>query len=136
VASLTGESLPIESQSNVETARRTVRRLADEAGLSEREIEEAVIVVSELATNLLRHAASGVITVSAIREERRNGLFVESHDRGPGIPDVDLAMRDGYSSAGGIGGGLGAVQRLSDTCSISSGPDGTRITVRKWHKNN
>jgi serine/threonine-protein kinase RsbT len=117
----------------VETARRGIRAFCLAQGLSRHRAEELVIVVSELATNLVRYAAGGgQITWQRVDFERRPAIEVECTDNGPGIADLEKALREGFSSGGGLGGGLSAVQRLVDDFQIESSPDATTILVRKY----
>jgi anti-sigma regulatory factor (Ser/Thr protein kinase) len=120
--------LTVEATRDVETARRLAREVAVEQGLDRVAAEEVVLVVSELATNLVRYARGGELLVRALQPV---GVEVLSRDRGPGIADLEVAQRDGHSTGGGLGLGLGAVGRLMDSCEIESGPDGTRVTARK-----
>jgi serine/threonine-protein kinase RsbT len=95
-----------------------------------------VLAVSELATNLLRYARTGHIMIETlVADTGQSGLRVESSDRGPGITDVDRALQDGFSTGGGLGGGLPAVRRLMDDVMIESNPVGTRIVAWKWLPN-
>lgn len=95
--------------------------------------EEIALVVSELATNLLRHASGGSIGFSAIQDAARTGIRIESADAGPGIQDIEQAMTDGYSTAGGLGLGLGTINRLMDELDIHSGPrDGVHVVCQRW----
>jgi len=91
-----------------------------------------VLAVSELATNLQRYASEGRIVLTPVSIGERSGLQIQSHDHGPGITDLKLAMQDGYSTGGGLGSGLPAVQRLMDEFEIDSGPEGTTVTAHKW----
>lgn len=92
--------------------------------------------VSELAGNLFFHATDGgIITIDLIQSDSAIGLEVIAEDQGPGITNIELAMTDGFSTNGGLGGGLPGVRRLMDQFQINSSPDqGTRIIARKWKK--
>jgi serine/threonine-protein kinase RsbT len=92
------------------------------------------LTVSELATNLLRYAVQGEV-VLAPAAATGYGLRIESRDAGPGIADLDAALRDGASTAGGLGSGLAGVRRLMDEMTITTAPQGTRIVVHKWLTN-
>ncbi|HEX5416649.1 MAG TPA: ATP-binding protein [Chloroflexota bacterium] len=126
------QSLAIETQSDVEQARRIARAAARAVGFSALVTEEIVLAVSELATNLVRYAHHGKMTFVPLGQPR--GIRVESVDHGPGIPDLQLAMRDGYSTSGGLGGGLPSVKRLMDEFQMTSTPKGTTIVAGKWLK--
>ncbi len=89
--------------------------------------------MTELATNLIKHARGGTLTLTPLSGGGRVGLEIESLDDGPGIADVEQALADRFSTAGSRGTGLGAVNRLMDELDIASRPgDGTRIVCRKW----
>jgi len=114
-------------------AQKTARKLVKSLGFREAEGEEIVIATSELASNLIRHAGSGSLTFKPLQIDGQAGLEIESQDQGPGIIDVDQSMTDGYSTAGGLGLGLGTVNRLMDELEINSTPErGTRIACRRW----
>jgi serine/threonine-protein kinase RsbT len=89
------------------------------------------LVASELATNLLRHTPHGGEISLARLEGTASALVLKSEDHGPGIADVAAALRDGFSTAHGLGGGLPTVRRFSDELEIETTPDGTSITVRR-----
>ncbi len=119
----------------VEEARRTARQTAIVVGFDEKVTEEIVIVASELASNLIVHARDGMLVFTKIRERGLDGVQIESHDMGPGIADVNQALGDGFSSAGGLGYGLGTINRFMDELEINSrrGPEaGTHIICKRW----
>lgn len=117
---------------DVERIRRETRRLAALLGFSAAEAEAIVLAVSELATNLIRYASGGEILVLPIVRDSGPGIVIRSCDRGPGIADVAAALRDGYSTGGGLGSGLPSVRRLMDDFTLSTSAAGTRIEARKW----
>lgn len=122
----------LSSRSDVEELRRRVRSASREIGLPKREAEAVVIAASELATNLVRYAQNGRITIGLTASDRRVGLVIESEDLGPGIPDIALALTDGFSTGGGMGSGLPGVKRLMDEFCIESSPAGTHVRTCKW----
>lgn len=125
--------IAIGGDDDVARARRAARRLAQAAGLLPAEAECVVLAASELATNLARYAVAGTLRISlAQRDDGRAGVEVVSEDAGPGIADIALALQDGYSTGGGLGGGLPGVKRLMDTMELTTSPQGTRIVTRKW----
>lgn len=94
---------------------------------------ELVLVVSELATNLLRHTGGGTLTLETEGEAKgQTGMRIESRDTGPGLEDVERALREGFSTAGGLGQGLPMVKRLTDSMEIVTSPEGTTIVGVKW----
>jgi serine/threonine-protein kinase RsbT len=122
----------VSSQVDVERVRRAARPIAAHLGFGREDAEAIALAVSELATNLVRYAPGGEILVSIFSEEAGTGLAIRSRDDGPGIADVELALRDGYSTGGGLGSGLPAVRRLMDDVVITTSPSGTLIEARKW----
>lgn len=112
-------------------ARRIATGLADRLGFADNRIAEVSIVVTELATNLDRHAEQGTLVIRSIRGTTQAAVEVVAADRGPGIADLASAFEDGRSSAGTLGVGLGAVYRLSDAMTAFSEPGrGTVVTAR------
>ncbi len=122
----------IAGPADVEHVRREARRIARSLGWGRDDVELIVLVVSELATNLLRHARDGQLTVGTVSTANRAGIEIVSQDTGLGIDDINRALKDGFSTRGGFGSGLPAVRRLVDDLDIKSGPNGTRIVARKW----
>jgi len=112
---------------DVERMRREARTLAAAAGCDHRDAETVALAVSELAANLMHHAPGGEIVVSVTAEADGVAIAVESRDAGPGIANVELALRDGFSTRGGLGSGLPAVRRLLADFTIATGPGGTTI---------
>jgi anti-sigma regulatory factor (Ser/Thr protein kinase) len=122
--------LRVGDPSGVAPARRAVEQLADALGLDERRRGEAAIVVTELATNLVRHAGDGELILRATPGNRIS-IDAIAWDDGPGIPNPARARGDGFSTAGGSGTGLGAVDRLSSTLDLqAANGQGTVIVAR------
>ncbi len=111
-------------------ARRVAVRLAEAIGLDERARGEVAIVATELATNLARYARGGALLIQALDLPAGPTLEMLSIDAGPGMPDVSACLRDGYSTGGTPGNGLGAVRRLSSEFDIHSTPAGTVVLAR------
>lgn len=125
--------LLIATPAHVNSAANTAREFARSAGFRREECDEVALAVMELASNLVKHARGGQLRFSLIEEGERRGLEIISEDQGPGIPDVERAMADGFSTAGGLGAGLGAVNRLMDEVEFSSLSDGgLRISCHRW----
>jgi serine/threonine-protein kinase RsbT len=130
-----GESrtLPILAEDDVVRARQFVRGRALEMGFSLVEQTKLVTAASELARNALVHGGGGEMRVSGVNDMGRSGIRLEFIDSGPGIGDVDLALRDGYSTGTGLGLGLSGSRRLVNDFQIESNPGvGTRVTITKW----
>jgi serine/threonine-protein kinase RsbT len=108
------------------------RGVARDLGFMPAEVASIGVAVSELATNLVRHAVGGEIDVMALNTPTGTGIQVESRDAGPGITDTVAALRDGFSTSGGLGSGLPGVRRLMDEFNLTSTPAGTRVVCRKW----
>jgi len=124
---------PVRSSEDVVTIRQAVRQRAVDLGFSLVDQTKLVTAASELARNLVQHAGGGVVKVQTIAEGPRRGLRLVFEDKGPGIPDLQLAMRDGYSTDGGLGLGLSGARRLSNEFAIDSTPgQGTRVTIARW----
>lgn len=125
--------VPVADDGDVLVARREARELAREAGFTDGDQTVIATAVSEIARNIVTHAGSGTIDLQIVGDRGRCGLTVVCRDRGPGVPDVDLALRDGYSTSGGLGLGLPGARRLMDEFEFTSEPGkGTVVTMRKW----
>ena len=112
----------VADASQIAEARRLVSQFARGAGVAEARIAQVALVVTELATNLLKHAGAGQILASQYDDAEGTGLEVLALDRGRGMTDIARCMNDGYSTAGGQGTGLGAIERLADDLRIYSRP--------------
>lgn len=109
------------------------RQLATALGFNEIDRTRIEIVILELARNLLVHAKGGEMLLEPLYEETRQGMVVATRDSGPGIPDIDLALRDGFSTAHTLGAGLPGVKRLMDVLTIESTVGvGTKVRAIKW----
>lgn len=124
----------IASDKDVVTARQQGRAVALETGFSVSEATLIATAISELARNIVSYADQGSVTLRPVHGVNGTvGLTIIASDSGPGIIDVAQALRDGYSSSGGLGLGLPGVRRLMDEFDISSRPGvGTTVTVTKW----
>ena len=129
----TQQTMEVSHSGDMNVLRRASKKMAAAIGFGERETEEIVLAVSELASNLVRHATAGSVTLTPLGDGGRTGLQIESTDNGPGIADIERAMTDGFSTVGGLGYGLGTVNRLMDEFDIVSQPGaGTHILCRRW----
>lgn len=123
----------LASETDLVAARREGRRLATELGFSATEATLVATAISEVARNILTHAGEGVITITPINEKGRFGLLVVAEDEGPGIADLEAAMRDGFSTGRGFGLGLPGARRLMDQFEIVSEiGKGTTVTMKTW----
>lgn len=129
------ETVPLQGGDDVVRARHVVRDLAIELGFDIVGQTRIVTATSELARNTHLHGGGGKLTITPLADGRRRGMRLEFTDDGPGIPDVQAAMTDGWSSGGGLGLGLGGTRRLVDRFVIESRPGyGTRVEVEQWLK--
>jgi len=128
-----GDAREVRTAEDVVIVRQAVRQRAVELGFSLVDQTKLVTAASELARNLVQHAGGGIVTVETENDGGRRGVRVIFEDHGPGIENTELAMRDGYSTAGGLGLGLGGAKRLSNDFKIESVPGkGTRIVIARW----
>jgi len=123
-------AIEVREMSQTGQVRRAASALAERIGFDAEASGRASLVATEAATNLVKHAHGGEILLSAVGESGKGSLEIVAMDRGPGIPDVDRALRDGYSTTGSIGGGLGAIQRNSSRFDLYSGAGGTLLFSR------
>jgi serine/threonine-protein kinase RsbT len=127
------ESLPLISEQDIVVARQTIRRAAQEIGLSIVDQTKIVTAASELARNALVYGGGGILTWEIMSQNGRHGLRLKVSDKGPGIKDLALAMKDGWTSGTGLGLGLPGAKRLVNEFEISSQPGvGTTVTVTRW----
>ncbi len=128
-----GDRIEVGSDQDVVRVRQLVRTVAVEVNLSLVDQTKLVTAASELARNTLVYGGGGTVEVSRMQNGRRNGIRIVFADRGPGIPDLDLALTDGYTTGGGLGLGLSGARRLVDEFDIDTRVgEGTSITVTKW----
>ncbi len=126
------DSLDIRSSDDVVRVRQRVRAVAIEAGLGLVDQTKIVTAASELARNTLDYGGGGRVVIELVAAPRR-GLRLEFVDQGPGIKDVDAALRDGFTTGSGLGLGLGGAKRLSSEFQVESTPGhGTRVRIARW----
>lgn len=127
------ETLPCLTETDVVLIRQTVRKWAADLGFRLVDLTKIVTAASELARNTLIHGGGGSVRMEVLSEGVRKGVRLTFEDKGPGIPDLDLALRDGYTTGGGLGLGLSGSKRLmNDFEIVSKVGEGTRVTVTKW----
>ncbi|HVW10184.1 MAG TPA: anti-sigma regulatory factor [Bryobacteraceae bacterium] len=118
---------------DVVVVRQAARKLAVALGFGIVDQTKIVTASSELARNTVDYGGGGKVLLESLRDDRKSGVRLIFEDQGPGIPDIDLALRDGYTSGNGMGLGLGGAKRLSHEFEISSTPGiGTRIAIVRW----
>jgi serine/threonine-protein kinase RsbT len=118
---------------DIVTARQKGRALAVATGFSSTDQTIIALAISEIARNIISYAQRGKITLARLDEGGRRGVVIVARDDGPGIPDIELAMRDGYSTANSLGVGLPGAKRVMDDFELVSALGrGTTITMKKW----
>ncbi len=126
------ETIPVESEPDVVSVRRRVREVTAKLGFSLVEQTKIVTAASELARNTVIHGGGGILQIEALNGPR-TGLRLIFEDKGPGIPDVELALRDGFTTGSGLGLGLGGAKRLLNDFEIKSRVgEGTTIIGTRW----
>jgi serine/threonine-protein kinase RsbT len=127
------ETLDARTENDVVMVRQTVRKWTAELAFSLVDQTKIVTAASELARNTLTHGGGGVVRLEALVEGIRKGIRLTFEDQGPGIPDIELALTDGYTTGNGLGLGLSGSKRLMTEFEIvSKVGEGTRVTVTKW----
>ena len=125
--------IPIESDADIVTARARGRSLAIELGFPSTEATVVATAISEVARNIVQYAKRGEIRLKRARQNGKTGLIIVAEDEGPGIPDPELALQPGHSTANSSGLGLPGAKRLVDEFEIASEIGrGTTITMKKW----
>jgi len=127
------ETMPIRSPDDVVRVRREVRERAVAIGFGLVDQTKIVTAASEIARNTVDYGGGGVLKLELVRQGKHRGLRLTFTDEGPGIPNVDQAMTDGFTTGGGLGLGLSGARRLSNEFSIQSAPGkGTVVTLARW----
>ncbi len=127
--------VPINSDQDIVAARQKGRSLASALGFSSGDATLIATAISELARNIITYAKSGEIRLTVINGSAQQGIQLVARDQGPGIPDVQQALRDGFSTSGSLGLGLPGVKRLVDEFEIVSEENrGTTVTAKKWKR--
>ena len=123
----------VANSNDVILARQQARHLAEKLGFTGTDVTLIATAVSEVARNIVEHAGRGTVRLAIVRAEARDGLQIVASDHGPGIDDVELALRDGYSTSGAMGLGLPGARRLMDDFAVASSPDGgTTVSMCRW----
>jgi serine/threonine-protein kinase RsbT len=131
--SIRADRIAIRASEDVVTVRQQVRKVALELGLTLVDQTKVVTAASELARNTLIHGHGGWALVETVEKMGRRGLRATFEDQGPGIADIERALQDGFTTAGGLGLGLGGAKRLSNEFEIDSKPgQGTKVVITRW----
>jgi serine/threonine-protein kinase RsbT len=130
---LKSELLPLQSSSDVVMARQRVRQISTELSFSLVDQTKLVTACSELARNALDHGRGGQMSIEVVNGLSRTGVRLVFEDHGPGIPDIQAAMKDGFTTGSGMGLGLGGSKRLVNEFAVESTVGkGTKVTVVRW----
>ena len=130
---LRDEVVRIHASEDIVLVRQKVREWAIQSGFSLVDQTKIVTAASELARNALQYGMGGQARLEALNDGARRGLRLTFEDQGPGIADMQLALRDGYSTGGGLGLGLSGARRLSNEFALESEPGrGTRVMIARW----
>lgn len=127
----------VRVEADIVLVRALMRAQAQAIGFGTVDLTKFITAGSELARNILKYAGpgGGSMTCGKVREGAREGIAAEFRDQGPGITDVEMAMKDGFSTGGSLGVGLPGARRLVDEMTVESGPGrGTRIRILKWRR--
>src|SRR5580765_8060721 len=132
MAVISTETVPVQSEPDVVAVRRRVRDASAKLGFSLVDQTKVVTAASELARNTIIYGGGGTMQLDLLNGPR-NGLRLIFEDKGPGIANIELALRDGFTTGGGLGLGLGGAKRLVSDFEISSRPgEGTRVSITRW----
>jgi len=127
------EEVSINNSEDIILARQIAREMAKELGFGLADQTRITTAVSELSRNIYTFAGTGRVVVKALSESAKKGMEIIAEDKGPGIPDIEMAMQDGYSTNKGLGQGLPGTKRLMDEFEIKSeAGKGATVTIRKW----
>jgi len=127
------ETISILTGDDIVSVRRYVRQVSSQQGFSLVDQTKIVTAASELARNTVIHGGGGTVTATVVDRDGRTGVRLIFEDHGPGIADVPLALKDGFTTGTGLGLGLGGARRLSNDFDITSTVGkGTRVTITRW----
>ena len=130
---LLSDQRAVHTAEDVVSIRQAVRQRAVELGFNLVDQTKIVTAASELARNTVQYGGGGTVTIEALENLGRRGLRLTFADEGPGIADIEMAMKDGFTTGGGLGLGLSGARRLSNDFHIDSKPgQGTRVTITRW----
>jgi serine/threonine-protein kinase RsbT len=125
--------IPVKTSEDVVRVRQEVRSLAVAAGFTLVDQTKIVTAASEIARNTMNYGGGGTVRLEVLANGGRRGVRLIFEDQGPGIPDIETALRDGYTTGGGLGLGLGGAKRLSNEFDIKSAAgEGTTIALTRW----
>ena len=133
VGSVQAVQIEVVNYMDIVAARRAGREMAVQCGFKPVDCAQIATAISELARNIYLYAKQGRISIAPVEDQHRSGLEIVAEDHGPGIVDVELAMRDGYTTSRGLGLGLPGTKRLMDDFELTTTVRvGTTVRTRKW----
>jgi serine/threonine-protein kinase RsbT len=133
MGTLQTEKLMVRTTDDIVNVRQTVRKIAISTGFNLVDQTKIITAASELARNTVIYGGGGVLKIEILTNGNKSGVKLIFEDEGPGIADIELALKDGYTSGQGLGMGLGGARRLSNEFEIQSKPGkGTRVAITKW----
>jgi serine/threonine-protein kinase RsbT len=133
MGTLQTEKLMVRTSDDIVNVRQTVRKIAIDTGFNLVDQTKIITAASELARNTVIYGGGGILKIEILTNGNKSGVKLIFEDQGPGIADIELALRDGYTSGQGLGMGLGGARRLSNEFEIESKPGkGTRVAITKW----
>jgi serine/threonine-protein kinase RsbT len=133
MGTLQTEKLMVRTTDDIVNVRQIVRKIAIETGFNLVDQTKIITAASELARNTVIYGGGGVLKIEVLTNGSKSGVKLIFEDEGPGIADVEQALKDGYTSGQGLGMGLGGARRLSNEFEIQSQPGkGTRVAITKW----
>ena len=133
MSALTNDSRPVLTGEDVVLVRQLVREWSVAAGFSLVDQTKLITAASELARNILQYGGGGKVHIQSLNQGAKRGIRLVFEDEGPGIADINQALKDGFTTGGGLGLGLGGAKRLVNEFDIQSQPgEGTRVTILRW----
>ena len=127
------DTLPVKTEEDIVRVRQQTRAVAQQSGLNIVDQTKIVTAASELARNTLVYGGGGSVVIESVEDRGRPGVRLTFEDKGPGIADLDLALKDGWTSGGGLGLGLSGAKRLANEFHINSRVgEGTTVSIIKW----
>jgi serine/threonine-protein kinase RsbT len=133
MGTLQTEKLMVRTTDDIVNVRQTVRKIAIDSGFNLVDQTKIITAASELARNTVIYGGGGILKIEVLTNGSKSGVKLIFEDEGPGIADVEQALKDGYTSGQGLGMGLGGARRLSNEFEIESKPGkGTRVAITKW----
>ena len=127
------ETIALNAEEDIVKVRKFAKQLSEQLGFKTIDQTKLITAVSEIARNTIIHGGGGVAVIEIVNNNERIGIKLFFEDKGKGIEDIELAMKDGFSTGNGLGYGLGGAKRLVDEFYIESKPEeGTKVTMIKW----